>query len=101
MQLDAMLVLASAVGVMSRADRRVLGALLRCVALGLLLSSCTDLASMEFDASDADALRYAQCRDLRAEVDAVVQPLMRKVIRQAQRSGYCCPTEACDSSAMV
>lgn len=71
-----MLVLAAKVGVRSRADRRVLGALLRCGALGLLLSSCTDLASMEFDRTDADALRYVQSRDLRAEVNSIVQPLI-------------------------
>jgi CubicO group peptidase (beta-lactamase class C family) len=59
-----------------RADRRLLGALLRCSALGLLLSSCTDFASMEFDATDAEALRYAQSGDLRAEVDSVVRPLV-------------------------
>jgi CubicO group peptidase (beta-lactamase class C family) len=78
MKLGAMLVLA-AVGLMSRADRRVLGVLLRCGALGLLLSSCTDLASMEFDATDAEALRCAQGGDdLRAEVDSVVQPLIAR-----------------------
>lgn len=71
-----MLVLAAAVGVMPRADRRALGALLRCGALGLLLSSCTDMASVEFDATDANALRYAQSGDLRGEVDSVVQPLL-------------------------
>lgn len=55
----------------------MLGLLLRCGALALLLSACsTDLASMEFDATDADALRYAQSGDLRAEVDSVVQPLI-------------------------
>jgi CubicO group peptidase (beta-lactamase class C family) len=59
-----------------RADRHVLGAMLRCGALGLLLSSCTDFASMEFDATDAEALRYAQSGDLQAEVDSVVQPLV-------------------------
>src|SRR5258706_15177764 len=61
-----------------RADRRLLGALLRCGALGLLLSCCTDLASMTFDATDAEALRYAQSGDLRAEVDSVVQPLVAR-----------------------
>jgi hypothetical protein len=59
-----------------RADRHVLGAMLRCGALGLLLSSCTDFASTEIDATDAEALRYAQNGDLRAEVDSVVQPVV-------------------------
>ena len=77
MQPGGMRVLAGAVGVMPRAARRVLGLILRCGALGLLLSSCTaDLASMEFDATDAGALRYARSGDLRAEVDSVVQPLV-------------------------
>src|SRR5215469_14628541 len=76
MQFGAILVLAAAVGLMSRADRRVRGALLRYGALGLLLSSCSDFARTEFDATDAEALRYAQSGDLRAEVDCVVQPLL-------------------------
>lgn len=78
MQFGAKLVLAVAVGVMSRADRRILGTLLRCGALALVLSSCTEieLSSMEFDATDADALRYAKSGDLRAEVDSAVKPLI-------------------------
>ncbi|HXP13352.1 MAG TPA: serine hydrolase domain-containing protein [Stellaceae bacterium] len=59
-----------------RAGRRVLGALLCCGALGLLLSACSDFASMEFDATGAEAMRYAQSGDLRAEVDAVARPLV-------------------------
>jgi CubicO group peptidase (beta-lactamase class C family) len=72
------LVLAIAVGAMARADRRVVGTLLRCGALALVLSSCTqvELASMEYDATNARALRYAKSGDLRAEVDAVVEPLI-------------------------
>ena len=59
-----------------RADRRWLGALLRFGALGLLLTSCGDFASMRFDATDTEALRYAQSGDLRAEVDSAVEPLV-------------------------
>lgn len=78
MLLGAALVLAAVVGAMSRADRRVLGTLLRCAALALVLSSCTEvnLSSMEFDATDAAALRYAKSGNLRAEVDAAVKPLI-------------------------
>jgi CubicO group peptidase (beta-lactamase class C family) len=76
MQLGAMLALAATVGMISRADRRALGALMRCGAFGLLLSSCTNLARMDYDTTDAEALRYAQSGDLRAEVDSVVQPLL-------------------------
>ena len=59
-----------------RASRRVLGALLHCGVLCLLLAACANFASTEFDATDAEALRYAKSGDLRAEVDSVVQPLI-------------------------
>jgi CubicO group peptidase (beta-lactamase class C family) len=78
MQSGARLVPTAAAGAMPRADRRVLGALLRCGALGLLLSSCAHMASVKFDPTDAAALRYARTGDLRAEVDSVVQPLVAR-----------------------
>lgn len=59
-----------------RAGRRVLGAALHYGALCLLLTACSEFVSTEFDATDAEAMRYAQTGDLRAEVDSVVQPLI-------------------------
>lgn len=42
----------------------------------LLLTGCTDLATMEVDQSDSEAMRYARNGDLQTEVDSVVQPLV-------------------------
>lgn len=60
------------------AGRAAMVKLLAVAALALVLSSCThvELSSMEFDATDADALRYAKSGNLRAEVDSAVKPLI-------------------------
>jgi CubicO group peptidase (beta-lactamase class C family) len=42
----------------------------------LLLSACSNLATMEFDANNAEALRYARRGDLQREVDSLVKPLI-------------------------
>jgi len=42
----------------------------------LLLSACSNLATMEFDANNAEALRYARSGDLQREVDSLVEPLI-------------------------
>ena len=42
----------------------------------LLLSTCTNLATMEFDANNAEALRYVRGGDLQREVDSLVKPLI-------------------------
>ncbi len=42
----------------------------------LLLSTCTNLATMEFDANNAEALRYVRGGDLEREVDSLVKPLI-------------------------
>jgi CubicO group peptidase (beta-lactamase class C family) len=56
-----------------------------------LISACTELATMEVDPTDAEALRYARSGDLEVEVDSLAQPLIDRGVAPGAMVGVLLP----------